>query len=155
MRIFYCTIIARWARFWYNDINIYSSVINTALANLKENEIGKYVAIDISGNNTSGEILLNEYDIESLLDELSEEYDVVLNVNKNEFINRDGILVTVNLNEKISDESYAITVELEGTKNKKLEYSYKVIKSGEDITIENYDPSIETINLETNSGNIE
>lgn len=136
-----------------NNIDIYASVINTALANLKENEIGNYIAIDISENNTSGEILLTEYDVEALLNELSEEYEVVLNVNKNEFINRDGILVIVNLTGKISDASYAVTVELEGPKNKNLEYSYKATKSGDTITVESYQPIME--NLETNSKNVE
>lgn len=136
-----------------NGIDVYVSVINTALANLKENEIGNYVAIDITENNTSGEILLNEYDVEALLNELSEEYEVVLNVNKNEFVNREGVLVTVKLTGKISDLSYAVTVELEGAKNRKLEYSYKTIMSGDSIAIENYQPSME--NLEANSENVE
>lgn len=136
-----------------NDISIYASVINTALSNLKENEIGKYVAIDITENSTSGEISMNEYDVKILLDELSAEYELVLNVNKEEFINKNGSLVLVQINEKTVDGAYIVNVEIENANNKKSTYVYKATKEVDSVKIENYDPTLET--AVENSGDVE
>lgn len=136
-----------------NDISIYASVINTALSNLKENEIGKYVAIDITENSTSGEISMNEYDVKILLDELSAEYELVLNVNKEEFINKNGSLVLVQINEKTVDGAYIVNVEIENANNKKSTYVYKATKEVDSVKIENYDSTLET--AVENSGDVE
>lgn len=119
-----------------NEVAIYTSAISTALANLNENDIGEYIAIDLSENNTSGEVSLNEFELNNVLDELSKEYNCILNVNKDEFINKNGTLVIV----KISNNdvnSYIIDVEINVSNNQTLEYSYIAFVDGDSVSIIN------------------
>lgn len=119
-----------------NEVAIYTSAISTALANLNENDIGEYIAIDLSENNTSGEVSLNEFELNNVLDELSKEYNCILNVNKDEFINKNGTLVIV----KISNNdvnSYIIDVEINVSNNQTLEYSYIAFVDGNSVSIIN------------------
>lgn len=123
-----------------NDITMYVSTITTMLSKLSEKEIGEYVAIDImkkdaSGElETSGDVVLDEYDVRTLLRELNKEYELVLNVNSDEFENDKGTVVNVEITEDIENE-YLINVLLSTSNGKTLEETYRAIKENGTIMI--------------------
>lgn len=117
-------------------VTLYSSVISSSLATLSGKEIGEFIAIDVTKNNLSGDMLLNEYDKKELLQNLNEEYETILLVNGQEFENKNGALIYVTLNKKLDELTYIVDVKIINVDKKEYNYSYKVIKNDKDIMIE-------------------
>ncbi len=119
-----------------NEIVMYNSAISSVLSQISEKDLGDYIAIDIT--NPSGDISLDEYDAKKLLRELSNEYDVVLNIDSNEFENTNGTLVKITVT-KYEENSYKVDCALNCYSGKIIEKSYKAIIDNNVATLQDFE----------------
>lgn len=121
-----------------NEVTLYTTVISSSLSALSEKELGKCIAIDLSNNNFSGDILLNEYAKKELLFYLNLEYTNILLVDSDKFENTKGTNVIVSIDRKIDNQTYIVNVNVEDANKEKYTFTYKALITDNAVATETY-----------------
>ena len=130
-----------------SNISLYSGIIQTSLSKLLGKEIGSYIAIDVGTIESSGDLSLNEFERETLLDEISSQYLAVITISGDTGA-KNGTVVKIDKNKNSDENNIILDVIMKDSKNTERKYSYKVIKDEKSVQLEEY---VEE-NLEAQSG---
>ena len=134
-------------RKYSSNISLYSGIIQTSLSKLLGKEIGSYIAIDVGTIESSGDLSLNEFERETLLDEISSQYLAVITISGDTGA-KNGTVVKIDKNKNSDENNIILDVIMKDSKNTERKYSYKVIKDEKSVQLEEY---VEE-NLEAQSG---